>query len=494
MAATTQINAWVSQLYVALFGRAPDAQGLDFWAGLLASGQTLTQAADTMFGTAPARAYFPNFLTNQEVIASFYFNVLGRQADAGGLAFWTAKLDAPGATPGSVIAEMIGVIADYAGTDPVGLASAALFNNRSEAAQFYAEHNGSLEHSTTVLAGVTRVVTTVADARTLVVDTGAKGTIDAAGFSEISVGALSGNLALAHIGAGTGLSIRASTSEISPQWTLTYGLEDSSGSDDSVSITLSSADRVLAGLLNLPGMEAVTLIGIDTNSTAHTNGVYFSSAPSLRSLTVTGNAGTILAAPVHLETFDAVAALATVGGDFTSSGLLTIAGGAGDDGLQSLYGDCTISAGAGDDHIWVGGGLSIVTGGTGADIFHPFPYSSRNAFMTIVDFTKTTAVATGDLIALNHMSGDLALAWNSTKLVPGGLPTLDAYLDAATAATDILVTAHPVARWFQHAGDTYVVIDNSNATTFQDGNDQMIKLTGLVDLSSLTLILGTNLA
>ena len=103
----------VSQLYTALFGRAPDSDGLGFWTTLVGNGTTLAQVADMMYATTPARTYYPDSYTHQQVIASFYLNVLGRTADAEGLAFWTAKLDAAGATPGSVITQMIANVADY---------------------------------------------------------------------------------------------------------------------------------------------------------------------------------------------------------------------------------------------------------------------------------------------------------------------------------------------------------------------------------------------
>ncbi|NBQ87400.1 MAG: DUF4214 domain-containing protein, partial [Betaproteobacteria bacterium] len=97
----------ISQLYVALFGRAPDTEGLDFWAGRRSGGESMAQLADAMYGVAPARVFYPLGLAPVEVVASFYRNVLGRDADAGGLTYWTGKLTAAGATPGSVIAELI---------------------------------------------------------------------------------------------------------------------------------------------------------------------------------------------------------------------------------------------------------------------------------------------------------------------------------------------------------------------------------------------------
>ncbi|ROZ77449.1 DUF4214 domain-containing protein [Ramlibacter sp. WS9] len=174
MAITVAMRTEVSQLYVALFGRAPDSEGLGFWVSQRNSGQSMTQIADAMFATAPARAYFPTWMTNQEIIGSFYSNVLGRTADAEGLAFWTGKLNAAGATPGSVITEMITAIANYNGTDPDGLASAALFNNKVEVAQYYAEDGGTAGNATIVLADVTADPATV-DAAIADIDAGTVG-------------------------------------------------------------------------------------------------------------------------------------------------------------------------------------------------------------------------------------------------------------------------------------------------------------------------------
>lgn len=164
MAITTQMRTDVSGLYVALFGRAPDSEGLGYWVQQLDQGKTLEQVADAMYGTAPARTYYPAYLTNQEIIGNFYVNVLGRPADPEGSAYWTGKLNEPGATPGSVIAELVSVVANYTGTDPAGLQSAALFNNKVMVAQWYGEHIGAIVGSDAVLALVTADPASVAAA------------------------------------------------------------------------------------------------------------------------------------------------------------------------------------------------------------------------------------------------------------------------------------------------------------------------------------------
>jgi hypothetical protein len=155
MAITVQMRTQISELYVALFGRAPDGEGLGFWVSLLDSGTPLATIANMMFATEPARAYYPLFMTNAEIVTAFYVNVLGRSPDAEGLAFWTAAMNEPGATPGTVITRMIDNVAHYTGTDPAGLTSQALFNNKVEVAQYYGEHNGTIEGASGVLSGVT---------------------------------------------------------------------------------------------------------------------------------------------------------------------------------------------------------------------------------------------------------------------------------------------------------------------------------------------------
>lgn len=172
MAITTQMRTDVSQLYVALFGRAPDGEGLGYWVQQRDAGQSMTQIANTMYATTPARAYYPSFMTNGEIIASFYVNVLGRTADAEGAAYWTAKLNTSGATPGSVIAELINVVAKYTGTAPAGLTSQALFNNKVSVAQWYGEQNGTIAGATTILSTVTADAATVTAAKSGTVATG----------------------------------------------------------------------------------------------------------------------------------------------------------------------------------------------------------------------------------------------------------------------------------------------------------------------------------
>lgn len=167
MAITTQMRTDVANLYVALFGRAPERDGLGFWVNQLDAGKTVAQVAQEMYNTEPARAYYPTFLTNEEIIGRFYTNVLGRTADAEGLAYWTAKLNA-GATKGEVIGEMITAVAAYNGSDADALTSQSLFNNKVTVGLYYAVELGGndVTAATSILSGVTSDSSSVDTAKT----------------------------------------------------------------------------------------------------------------------------------------------------------------------------------------------------------------------------------------------------------------------------------------------------------------------------------------
>jgi hypothetical protein len=152
----------IAELYVALFGRAPDADGLAFWVDSLQSGAetSLASVAQSMFETQPAREYYPLTASNETIVASFYENVLGRTADADGLAFWTDALN-NGRSFGDLVVDMIQAVRDYNGPDAAALESKALFTNRSDVAEHYgAVLDGNVEQAQAVLEGITSATDT----------------------------------------------------------------------------------------------------------------------------------------------------------------------------------------------------------------------------------------------------------------------------------------------------------------------------------------------
>ncbi|MGF1528945.1 MAG: DUF4214 domain-containing protein, partial [Candidatus Competibacterales bacterium] len=78
----------VARLYFAAFERAPDVPGLTFWANVFRQIPNLVALADE-FATAPEfdQRYSPN-LDDPGFIRQLYLNVLNREPDEPGQAFW----------------------------------------------------------------------------------------------------------------------------------------------------------------------------------------------------------------------------------------------------------------------------------------------------------------------------------------------------------------------------------------------------------------------
>ncbi|MFZ6801132.1 DUF4214 domain-containing protein, partial [Undibacterium sp. Di24W] len=159
MAITAAMRTQITELYVSLFGRAPERDGLAFWVGKLDAGATYAQIAQQMFDVDPARAYYPKSSTNKELVEKFYSNVLGRAADADGVTFWTGKFDAAGkVTVGDVFSQIITAVKGYTGTDQAALDSKALFLNKVAVGEYYGFtlNSNDVAGATTIMANVTK--------------------------------------------------------------------------------------------------------------------------------------------------------------------------------------------------------------------------------------------------------------------------------------------------------------------------------------------------
>ena len=120
----------VTKLYISLFGRAPDLEGLEFWSGRIKSGETVSSVASQMFSVEPARRFFPEGLDKGGIVNAFYRNVLGRNADADGQAYWSKQMES-GKAIGEVLSTIVAATDNYSGSDPNGLQSARLLDRKS---------------------------------------------------------------------------------------------------------------------------------------------------------------------------------------------------------------------------------------------------------------------------------------------------------------------------------------------------------------------------
>lgn len=87
------------ELYLATFGRAPDGEGLCFWAGVLAGGTGLEEIAALFADQPETRALYPDPMDSAALVKAVYQNLLDRDPDAEGGAFWQGHLESGALTP-----------------------------------------------------------------------------------------------------------------------------------------------------------------------------------------------------------------------------------------------------------------------------------------------------------------------------------------------------------------------------------------------------------
>lgn len=97
LVATGNVNvAAAIRMYEALLDRNAELGGAKFWTGIAESGAWTTAQIAEFFLNSPefvSRFGDPDDLSNEEFVDIVYQNVLGREAEAGGLNFWTNILD-----------------------------------------------------------------------------------------------------------------------------------------------------------------------------------------------------------------------------------------------------------------------------------------------------------------------------------------------------------------------------------------------------------------
>jgi S-layer protein len=302
----------VTELYVSLFGRAPDAQGLGYWVNQIDTGVlTLSGVAQAMYNTDPARAYYPLFLTNSEFVTNVYTNVLGRAPDADGLAYWTGRVDSIGKA--GVVLEMIDAVNNYAGSDPAGLTSKALFQNKVVVGEYYAEHTvDGVHNATAAISDVTAtsdVSTSAAIEALIAAGGGAAGQTFTltTGVDNFTGGA--GNDTFNAILGGSA-TLNSFDSIAGGAGTDTLNLVDSSGASFAVPVSTTISGIDVVNLSRTGGTGGVTI----TDTTFGTG---------VTSLSLTDVAAASEAVSVTLNSATSVSAVETVAGKEFSSVAIT---------------------------------------------------------------------------------------------------------------------------------------------------------------------------
>jgi len=120
----------------------------------------------------------------------------------------------------------------------------------------------------------------------------------------------------------------------------------------------------------------------------------------------------------------------------------------------------------------VNANLVTLTGGAGADTFNvSFAVSNSSGYATITD-----ASATDTLVFANTASAE---TFTSAKIVLGDTAVFQDYANEA-----IQTTNEGAITWFQFGGNTYIVENMADGSSFTNGTDIIVKLAGNIDLST----------
>lgn len=83
----------VHKLYIAFYGRPAEAKGLYYWSGKIdEAGGNASSVIDAFAGENEAKELYAGS-SNSETITQIYEQLLGRNPDADGLAFWVKQVE-----------------------------------------------------------------------------------------------------------------------------------------------------------------------------------------------------------------------------------------------------------------------------------------------------------------------------------------------------------------------------------------------------------------
>ncbi|MCT7529999.1 beta strand repeat-containing protein [Aliarcobacter cryaerophilus] len=381
---------------------------------------------------------------------------------------------------GSVLASTASAVTIIDGGEGIDTLAAALVN-AANAAQF----------KNFDLIDLTNATTTALDVELMTAST-------ITGLT-LSTTATKGAATVTNVAAGVGLTISGIFTTNTAATTI--GVKGAAtGTADSFAITFAgtaATDATAAAPTKInDGTGAIVVNGVETLSISSTGTGFVSNKivltdDKLQTLTISGdkaldlsftgtNGANIAAGGGAVNMIDGSAATGkltinttNVTADNKVGVGLTVKGGSADDFI-TLTQKATVDAGAGNDTIITSADGGTLTGGAGNDTFNvSAAIAVAGALTEATGAIKTTItdIAAGDKIILAASSGFTAdkVALDST------VTNLDLALTLATSTAS-------KTTWFQYANNTYIVVNDSN--TGFGAADQVIKLSGLVDLSN----------
>lgn len=301
------------------------------------------------------------------------------------------------------------------------------------------------------------------------------------------------------------LSVESVTDNSAFTNTLTFS--DASGSSDTYNITFSAvgsatSSNVKASTIAATGIENFSIV---SGGTVLSNFIVLGTDSSAKTVTVTGAAKLDLAFAAGFGTAGATTGVTSIDGSAATGALtinttnagvttgsagLTVKGGSAGDTITLAH-KATVDAGAGADTITVSANGGSITTGAGNDSVDVSAAVVGTATPAGAVITTITDLAAGDKIVFANLGTEV---FTTTKVNVG---TATALIGGTTNALDLAVaagdsTTNGQITWFQYAGDTYIVEELGANAAVIGTDDIVIKLTGLIDLSTATFDAATN--
>ncbi len=102
----------VQALYVGYLGRAADQEGLNFWVNAVRNDVSTLESVALGFTLSQEYQTLYDGLTTEELVSAVYRNVLGREPDEEGRAFWVSEIESGATTEDTLLSSMINSLGD----------------------------------------------------------------------------------------------------------------------------------------------------------------------------------------------------------------------------------------------------------------------------------------------------------------------------------------------------------------------------------------------
>jgi hypothetical protein len=278
-------------------------------------------------------------------------------------------------------------------------------------------------------------------------------------------------------------------------------MADATGSADSLNlVTKVNTTSLGFGTVDVAGVETIKFTATDLNTSSSSGGGVNTATVNLKAdkasaLTIDGSSNVTLtldAATTKLVTIDATALTGKLNVAANGVNAMTITGGAGADTLSASTGASAkadvINGGAGKDVIYAGSNGAKLTGGDGNDLFIMTSAAAAGGNKESNTYSEITDFKAGDVLQLQAFidtddnagtaGGAVGDVTAFTKLAATLNENTAVFSDFVNAAVKEAVQGAAV--WFSFKGDTYVVVDSNVSTdTFVNGDDLIVKLTGI---------------